>query len=141
MGDVAVPVSIGISVHASRHGVTKLSRTIHGQSDFLAQLFPDDEGQPIVRRAHIVKAFRPSPGLLARYRGLSDISPDEWYEFFGKTAEPWSDEDREYLVEWWGRDDVLSLSYALERPPWGLQREVCRLRRMGVEIAYLREER
>ncbi len=135
---VAGPVSISISVTASRHSVTRVTRTIRGQTDFLAQLFP--EGEP-ARRAHIVKAFRPSPGLLARYRGLSDIAPDEWYEFFGKTAEPWSDEDREYLVEWWGRDDVLSLSYALERPPWGLQREVCRLRRMGVEIAYLREER
>lgn len=111
----------------------------HVQIDMMELLFPPDlVVRQTIKRA--VRAYRPTPGLLSRFRGLSDIAPDEWFDYFPKTGEAWTDEDREYLVAWWGRDDVMSLAYALERPPWGLQREVCRLRREGVRIAYLRDD-
>ncbi len=84
--------------------------------------------------------YRPTQRLAARYHGLADIPPDEWFDFFPNTGEEWTEEDREYLLAWWGKDDVMSLAYALGRPPWGLQREICRLRKDGVEIAYLRHD-
>jgi len=113
----------------------------HVQLDFLDQLFA---GEPVVVKAAMmrtVKVYRPTAGLLARYRGLADIAPDEWLDFFPQTGDEWSREDQEYLIAWWGKDDVMSLAYALGRPPWGLQREVCRLRREGWRIEYLREDK
>lgn len=85
-------------------------------------------------------AFRPTDGLLSRYSGLWDIPPASWYSYFPKTGVSWSVEDRQYLIDWWGKEDVMTLAYALERPPWGLQREVSRLRKEGVKIAYLRSD-
>lgn len=123
-----VPSQVVITVHARRR---KANRVTEDQLKI-------PELITITTRA--VKIYRPTPGLVARYAGLAEIDPDEWFEYFPKTGKEWSDEDRDYLIEWWGREDVMSLAYALERPPWGLQREVCRLRRAGVSITYLRHD-
>jgi len=134
---VSHPQEIVLSVKARR---SRPRPDNHVQLDFLDQLFA---GEPVVVNAvrmRTVKVYRPTPGLLARYQGLADIAPDEWLDYFPQTGDEWSREDREYLIAWWGKDDVMSLAYALGRPPWGLQREVCRLRRLGVKIAYLRED-
>lgn len=82
---------------------------------------------------------RACQNILKRYRGLEDIPESEWDDFFPNTDKPWSQEDLEYLIEWWGKDDVVSLAYALGRPPWGLQRTVSRLRKRGVHISYQRQ--
>lgn len=81
-----------------------------------------------------------SAALLARYRGLSDIPPEEWLDFFPNTDQTWTPEDENYLLDWWGIDDVMDLAYALGRPPWGLQRQVCKLRKEGFEIDYIRSQ-
>ena len=93
---------------------------------------------PPVKKKITIKVYRPTAKLVARYHGLADITPEEWSEFFPKNAKEWTDEDRDYLVAWWGKDDTMSLAYALGRPPWNLQREICRLRREGHDIEYLR---
>lgn len=83
-----------------------------------------------------------SAGTVANYPGLAEIPLNEWHSFFPLSGTPWSKEDRAYLVAWWGKDDVLSLAYALGRPPWALQREVSRLRtKEHVAIPYQRHER
>lgn len=89
-----------------------------------------------VRAVRDARVFR--EGLLTHYRGLTDIAPGEWSDFFPNDGKGWSPPDRSYLIERWGHDDTMSLAYALGRAPWNLQREVCRLRKQGVEIAYLR---
>lgn len=119
------------------------------QTDFLEQLFPRERelesatlGQPpphrpIARRAHT--EVRISASILRRYAGLSEIPPGEWLSYFPNTAKPWKQRDLQYLADWWGKDDALSLAYALGRPPWSLQRMVCQLRRTGVaQVAYQR---
>jgi len=78
--------------------------------------------------------------ILSRYSGLSDISEGEWESYFPNNGKPWRKRDLQYLATWWGKDDVLSLSYALGRPPWNLQRAVCQMRARGIEIVYLRED-
>ncbi|MCL6455069.1 MAG: hypothetical protein K6T78_15790 [Alicyclobacillus sp.] len=108
------------------------------QLDFLRNL---GETSTPARKRVTYRVRRYSPALLARYRGLADIPPEEYHTFFPKTDKPWSIADRQYLLEWWGKDDILSLSYAIGRPPWSLQREICRLRKHGiVAIPYLREQ-
>jgi hypothetical protein len=47
-----------------------------------------------------------------------------------------SEEDRILLLEWCGREDIMSMSCVLGRAPWGLQREVCKLRKLGVFMEY-----
>jgi hypothetical protein len=107
------------------------------QADFMVELFGEDT---VVRR-RTMQVTRYSPDILARYRGLADIDPREYKSYFPKNGRPWSASDTKYLLEWWGKDDVLSLSYALGRPPWGLQRQICKLRRHGIQgIPYLREQ-
>lgn len=113
------------------------------KTDSLAELHIEVKRKPKRRKirrgeASAKKPVRISATILARYAGLADIPPDEWYEFFPNTGKPWTKSEREYLVQWWGKDDILSLSYALGRPPWGLQREVSRLRKAGVHIGYQR---
>lgn len=66
---------------------------------------------------------------VAEYPGLAEIPLAEWRDFFPESGHPWSREDRAYLMAWWGKDDILSLAYALGRPPWALQREVSRIRK------------
>ncbi|WDL96386.1 hypothetical protein [Alicyclobacillus sp. ALC3] len=123
------------------------------QLSFMELLFPDEQvtsvtahGQlspkrQIARRARGTDEVRISANILQRYTGLSEIDPGEWMTYFPNTGKPWKQRDLKYLADWWGKDDVLSLAYALGRPPWGLQREICKMRRQGVEIAYQRVDK
>lgn len=121
------------------------------QTGFLAQLFPEEFekresetaplGQPSPNRPVTRHTVRISQSILRRYAGLSQIPPGEWLAYFPNTGKPWKQRDLQYLADWWGKDDVLSLAYALGRPPWGLQREVCKMRRQGAEIEYQRVDK
>ncbi|WDL97827.1 hypothetical protein [Alicyclobacillus sp. ALC3] len=116
------------------------------QMSFMELLFPSEPtqatlGQPLPHRPVARRAVRISASILQRYTGLSEIAPGEWLTYFPNTGKPWKQRDLKYLAEWWGKDDVLSLAYALGRPPWGLQREICKMRRQGVEIAYQRVDK
>ena len=54
---------------------------------------------------------------LENYPFLREIQDDEWEDFF-PPRKPWSEEDDSYLLEWYGRENIVHLSYALEEPPW-----------------------
>lgn len=86
------------------------------------------------------RVVRISARTLARYEGLADVPVADWASYFPNAGVPWNAADRAYLIAWWGKDAILSLAYALGRPPWVLQREVSRLRKTGVAIAYQRDE-
>ena len=75
---------------------------------------------------------------IRRYTGMAELSEREYRRLFPKVGQPWRTDDLQYLCEWWGRDDALSLAYALGRPPWSLQRTVSRLRREGADVPYIR---
>ena len=55
---------------------------------------------------------------LRRYPGLADIPADEWDDYFGRTGKAWEQDEDEYLREWYGREPLVDLAYALERTPW-----------------------
>lgn len=56
-----------------------------------------------------------------RYKRIVDSIPEsEWDDFFPNMAKPWYPSEIRYLREWYGREDTLSLSYALGRTPWSL---------------------
>lgn len=56
------------------------------------------------------------------YSALDGIAPEEWNEIFDRVGEPWDIDEDEYLLDWYGRDEIVSLSYALGRTPWTVVR-------------------
>ncbi|WP_436663582.1 hypothetical protein ACOALA_03970 [Alicyclobacillus acidoterrestris] len=78
---------------------------------------------------------------IKHHPALQEITDEEWDEYFPKTGTEWTTLDMQYLVDWWGKDDIISLSYALERPPWDLYRVIQKLRKEGHDIPYLRAKR
>ncbi|MCL6598969.1 MAG: hypothetical protein K6T81_09520 [Alicyclobacillus macrosporangiidus] len=69
-----------------------------------------------------------SKRTLRRYPWLAEIQPDEWDEVFDHRSVPWSQEDDDYLLQWYGRDSVHDLSYALGRTPWSIYERIKQLR-------------
>lgn len=74
----------------------------------------------------------------ARYRKILEAIPkSEWDEFFPNSAKPWTPTDVDYLLDWYGRDDTLSLAYALGRTPWSVSEMARKLgiveRKCGLE--------
>lgn len=51
------------------------------------------------------------------YPELDNIPKEEWGDFFFNASQPWNKEDLDYLVEWYEKDNLLNLSYALGRTP------------------------
>ena len=57
--------------------------------------------------------------LMRRYPPLRDIPDDEWEDFF-PPGRKWTRDDDEYLKSWYGREPIISLTYAIGKPPWSL---------------------
>ena len=71
------------------------------------------------------------------YSALDGIAPDEWDDIFDRVGQPWDSDEDEYLREWYGRDDIVSLSYALGRTPWTVVRrynQLTQLERQPVPV-------
>lgn len=52
--------------------------------------------------------------------------------FHSKTGELWSDEDLDYLINWYEKISAAEMSLALERPEASIRSKVCKLRKKGV---------
>lgn len=52
-----------------------------------------------------------SEAPLRRYPPLRDIPDAEWDAFF--PSGPWTPDDDAYLKEWYGREPIVSLAYAI----------------------------
>lgn len=46
--------------------------------------------------------------------------------------ELWSDEDLDYLINWYERTSAAEMSLALERPEASIRSKVCKLRKKGL---------
>lgn len=70
--------------------------------------------------------------MLSRYDGLKNIPADEWDNFFCRTGTPWDADENEYLQEWYGRELLIDLAYALERTPWTVHDHA--ITKLGIRI-------
>lgn len=59
--------------------------------------------------------------ILQHYPPLRDIPEDEWDDVFDRQRKRWSEEEDDYLRQWYGKESTMRVSYALGRCPWSVQ--------------------
>ncbi len=64
---------------------------------------------------------------IERWPALRDIPSDEIFTLFDRQGLAWEKEEIDYLRDWYGKEDTLSLAYALGRTPNSISQKFKRL--------------
>jgi hypothetical protein len=65
---------------------------------------------------------------------IRSLTPEERREIFHEDGKPWTEEDVEYLREWYGKDSLLMMAYALGRTPKSVQSKAQQLGLIGKTV-------